>query len=86
MSEFDKGILEELRLTNRLLAQTLIKDARNQTERIVMLERCGFLASDIADLLKIKLNVVTATLSIARKAEAKKQKRKAPKVSKADDQ
>lgn len=76
MSDLEAEILEELRLTNRLLAQNLIKDARNQTERIVMLERCGFLASDIADLLKIKLNVVTATLSGVRKAEAKKQKAK----------
>jgi len=76
MSDLDKEILEQLRLTNRLLAQTLIKDARNQTERIVTLESCGFLSSDIADLLKIKLNIVTATLSSARKAEAKKQKAK----------
>lgn len=77
MSDLDEKILKELQLTNRLLAQTLIKDARNQTERIVMLESCGFLSSDIAALLKIKLNIVTATLSSVRKAEAKKQKSKA---------
>lgn len=77
MNGIDEGdIVQELRLTNRLLAQLLIKDANNQTERIVMLERCGFSPSDIADLLKLKLNVVTATLSGVRKAAAKKQKPK----------
>lgn len=79
MSDLDEEILKELRLTNKLLAQTLIKDARTQTERIITLDRCGFSPSDIADLLKIKDNIVTAILSRARKAEAMKQKPKARK-------
>lgn len=86
MSDLDEEILEELRLTNRLLAQTLIKDASSQTERIVILERCGISPSDVADLLNIKPNVVTAILSRARKAEAAKRKPKPSKISKSDDQ
>lgn len=86
MSDLDTQILAELQLTNRLLAQTLIKDASNQTERIARLERCGLAPIEIANLLKTKLNIVTATLTAIRKAEAKKQKPKTPKISKSDDQ
>lgn len=75
----DKQIIKEFRLTNRLLAHLLIKDKGNQTEKIVMLENCGFSPINIADLLKIKPNIVRATLSHARKAEFKKHKPKASK-------
>jgi len=71
-SEYTK----ELKLTNRLLAQLLIKDKESNTERIGLLERIGFAPSEIADLLNMKLNNVTATLSNIRKAESKKQKPK----------
>jgi len=69
--------VKELKITNRLLAQILIKDKESNTERIGMLERSGFPPSEIAELLRLKLNYVTATLSNIRKAEAKKQKLKA---------
>lgn len=67
--KIDAEIVEELRTTNRLLAQLLIKDSSNQTERILTLSYCGFSPSNIADLLKIKDNVVRAILSQARKGE-----------------
>lgn len=86
MGDLDEKILDELRLTNKLLAHTLIKDASSQTERILTLERYGFSTGNIADLLKLKDNYVRAILSQARKAEAKKQKTKATKISKSDDQ
>ena len=63
-------------MTNRLLAQILIKDTSSQTERVVALNQCGFAPKDIADLLRIKPNVVSATLSNVKKAEAQKQKHK----------
>lgn len=66
--------IKELKLTNRLLAQLLIKDKESNTERIGLLERSGFPPSEIADLLNMKLNNVTATLSNIRKAEGRKQK------------
>lgn len=82
MSEMlDKQILEEIRLTNRLLARFLIKDSVNQTEKIIKLGSFGFSPSAIADLLNIKDNIVTSTLSKARKAEALKRKTKSAKVS-----
>ena len=68
--------IKELKLTNRLLAQLLIKDKESNTERIGLLDRSGFPPSEIADLLNMKLNNVTATLSNIRRAEAKKQKPK----------
>jgi DNA-directed RNA polymerase specialized sigma24 family protein len=77
MSELkDDEFIKELKLTNRLLAQILIRDKDSKTERVGLLERCGFPPSEIADLLNMKLNVVTATLSNIRKAESKKQKPK----------
>lgn len=77
MSDFNGDeVTKELKLTNRLLAQLLIKDKESNTERIGLLERSGFPPSEIADLLNMKLNNVTATLSNIRKAEAKKQKPK----------
>lgn len=72
----ESEFIKELKLTNRLLAQLLIKDKESNTERIGLLERSGFPPSEIADLLNMKLNNVTATLSNIRKAEAKKQKPK----------
>lgn len=69
--EIDDNILDELRLTNRLLARILIKDTSTQTERIITLKNSGFKPSDIADLLGIKLNIVTATLSV-KKSRTKK--------------
>jgi DNA-binding CsgD family transcriptional regulator len=71
MNDSDKAIVEQLKLTNRLLAQILIKDSTNQTERIIILKKSGFSASDIAELLDIKLNVVTATLSNVKKSKEK---------------
>ena len=77
MTDFKEDALtQEIKLTNRLLAQILIKDKNSNTERIGLLERRGFPPSEIADLLNMKLNVVTATLSNIRKAESKKQKPK----------
>ncbi len=74
MNDFrEDEFTKELKLTNKLLAQILIKDKENNTERIGLLERCGFPPSEIADLLRMKLNNVTATLSNIRKAESKKQ-------------
>jgi len=75
MNDFGE-LTKELKFTNRLLAQILIKDKESNTERIGLLERSGLLPSEIADLLNMKLNNVTATLSNIRKAEAKKQKPK----------
>ena len=75
MNDFGE-LTKELKLTNRLLAQILIKDKESNTERIGLLEHSGFPPSEIADLLNMKLNNVTATLSNIRKAEAKKQKPK----------
>ena len=81
----NEEVIKELRVTNRLLAHMLIKDASNQTQRVVMLERSGFSTSDIADLLNIKNNIVRATLSMAKKSETKKQKSKAKQVTKSND-
>jgi len=72
----ESELVKELKLNNRLLAQLLIKDKESNTERIRLLERSGFQPSDIADLLNMKLNNVTATLSNIRKADAKKKKPK----------
>jgi DNA-binding CsgD family transcriptional regulator len=75
MNEGNESLIEEIKITNRLLAQILIKDTSNQTERVVALNQSGFAPKDIADLLKIKPNVVTATLSNVKRAEAQNQKR-----------
>ena len=72
----NEDIVEEIRLTNRLLAQLLIKDKISKAERITLLGNCGVSPSKIADLLSEKPNIVTATLSNVKKAEAKKQKAK----------
>lgn len=86
MNEIEKELIEEIRTTNRLLAQILIKDTGSQTERVITLERCGFAPKDIADLIKIKPNIVSATLSNVRKAESQKQKlKKAKKASDLND-
>lgn len=69
-------IIEELKLTNKLLALMLVKDQANQTERIGMLDRFGFKAKDIANVLGINLNIVTAVLSKKRKAESRKPRSK----------
>ncbi len=76
MTDLGNEVLEQLKLSNRILAQTLIKDTSNQTERIVTLAHAGFAQCDIANLLDIKSNIVSATLSRAKKAGAKKQKSK----------
>lgn len=77
MNDFKEDALtQEIKRTNRLLAQILIRDKDSNTERIGLLERCGFPPIEIADLLNMKLNNVTATLSNIRKAESKKQKPK----------
>jgi hypothetical protein len=74
MSEkVDERIIYELNITNRLLALILTKDSNNQTERITLLNSNGFSPSQIADLLKIKDNIVTASLS---QSKAKKTKEK----------
>ena len=83
MKEIEKELIGEIRITNKLIAQLLTKDTGSQTERVIILERCGFAPKDIADLLKIKPNIVSATLSNVRKAEA--QKRKPKKAKKASD-
>jgi DNA-directed RNA polymerase specialized sigma24 family protein len=60
-------------MANRLLAQILIKDSNSQKERIILLYNCGFSQSQIADLLRIKDNIVTSTIS---KSKAKISKAK----------
>ena len=86
MSETEQGVIEALKITNRLLAQILIKDTSNQTERVVILTQSGFAPKDIADLLKIKPNIVSATLSNVKKAESQKQKpKKIKKISDSND-
>ena len=84
----EEQILQELKRINRLLALTLIKDQTNQTEQIEMLDRYGFQPKDIADLLRIKPNIVSATLSyIRKKATSEKGKKlRRAKVSNPDDQ
>lgn len=68
MSDSNEGqILEELRRISRLLALSLIRDKTSQTEQVEALDRYGFQPKDIAGLLRIKLNIVTATLSQVRK-------------------
>jgi len=71
----EEQIVEELRLTNKLLALMLVKDQPNQTERIVMLNRFGFKAKDISSVLGTRLNIVTAVLSHKRKAGSQKSKK-----------
>ena len=72
----ESEIIKELKLNNRLLAQLVIRDKDSNTERIGLLTQSGFPPSEIADLLNMKLNNVTATLSNIRKAEARKQKQR----------
>lgn len=82
----EEQVLQELKRIGRLLALILIKDAANKTEQIEMLDRYGFQAKDMADLLGSKLNIVTATLSRIRKAKSEKVKKpKQAKISKPDD-
>jgi DNA-binding NarL/FixJ family response regulator len=71
MSELDEKILQQIQLTNRLLVHILIKDTNSQTERVKLLYNCGFSPSQIADLLKIKDNIVTATISNIKKLKEK---------------
>jgi DNA-binding NarL/FixJ family response regulator len=76
MSDSDEGVLQQLQITNKILAQILIKGSNNQTERITQLYRCGFSSSNIADLLNIKDNIVRATISQIKKIEVKGKKGK----------
>lgn len=75
-NQLNDGILKEIRLTNRLLAQILIMDKENQKEKILTLASCGISQSDIAEVLGIKLSNVTSVTSHARKVETPKEKPK----------
>jgi len=77
----DEQILKEIQFTNRLLANILIMDKENQTEKILTLDGCGFSQSDIAEVLGIKLNNVTSIISRSRKTKTKKKEVKKSKAS-----
>jgi len=72
----ENEIIKELKLNNRLLALILIIDKESNIERVRLLDRSGFTPSEIADLLNMKINNVTATISNIKKAQQKKPKTK----------
>lgn len=84
-STTDEQIVKELQLTNRLLANILIMDKGNQTEKILALDVCGFSQRDIAEVLGIKLNNVTSVISRSRKVKTKKKEAKKRKTSESND-
>lgn len=81
----DEQILKEIKLTNRLLANVIIMDKVNQTEKILMLDSCGFSQSNIAEVLGIKLNNVTGVISRSRKVKNVKKEVKKSKAIEKDD-
>lgn len=72
----EEEILQELKRISKLIMLIGTKDLL-QKDRIALLSKVGFQPKDMTDLLGIKLNVVTATLSQIRKAESQKEKTKA---------
>ena len=73
----DERIFEEIKLTNKLLANILITEKGNQTEKILALYGCEFSQSSIAEVLGMKLNSVTNIVSRSRKVKnAKKEVKK----------
>ena len=81
----DEQIIKEMQLTNRLLANILVMNKGNQTERILALDGCGFSQSAIAEVLGIKLNSVTSIVSRSRMTKIKKGGVKKSKASESND-
>ena len=67
-------IKEKIDVVIRLLALNLVKDSETNKDKIITLHSLGFKSTEIAKLLGIKANVVTATLSKFRRKKRRKSK------------
>jgi DNA-directed RNA polymerase specialized sigma24 family protein len=65
ISQF-KQMLNSLERINNMLALSLIKDCKNQKEKIIALSSYGYSPKDIATLLKTTSNTVRNALSRAK--------------------
>lgn len=74
-------VLQELKRISRLLALNLIADKVLQSERIEALDQYEFQPKEIADLLKIKPEIVHSVLYQVRK---KSKTKKVPKLKKVE--
>jgi len=59
-------LINKLDMIVRLLTITIVKDAKSQKQKILMLSSHGFRPSEIADLLGTTANTVRVTLSKAK--------------------
>jgi DNA-binding CsgD family transcriptional regulator len=66
-----KEIIERLDKLTRVVAISNTKGLTS-TERIILLSQAGFQPKEIADMLNTTPNVVSVTLSLRRKKEARK--------------
>jgi len=55
----------------RLLALLLVKDVKNNTEKVPLLRRVGFSVAEVADLLDISTNQVSVADHLGRKNKKK---------------
>jgi len=69
MADNNGEIIEQLRITNRLLTQLLIKDLSTQTEKVNFLSQTGFTPTNIANILNMSINSVTGITYKSRNKE-----------------
>lgn len=80
-----KELSDKLNLITRLLALNLVKDLKNQNEKILALSSFGFTPTIIAEMLGTSSNTVNVALSKFRR-EVKKQTSEATANKESDKQ
>ena len=80
--DIQEGILNELRVIKKLLAQNLLA-GQSQTKQITKLDSLGFQPKEIAEILGTTSNTVRVTLSKTR--SEKKRRKQEPNIKSSDD-